>query len=89
MIQIRRVFTHLEEIRHEFGPVADVPLLGALVRRYAADEAGRLAMRPRVLSMLLSLSQWRQAGRERRARRALLESDREWERGLSFGGPGE
>ena len=26
MIQIRRVFTHLEEIRHEFGPVADVPL---------------------------------------------------------------
>ena len=27
MIQIRRVFTHLEEIRHEFGPVADVPLL--------------------------------------------------------------
>ena len=27
MIEIRRVFTHLEEVRHEFGPVADVPLL--------------------------------------------------------------
>jgi preprotein translocase subunit SecA len=67
----------------------DVPLLGALARRYGADEAGRVAMRPRVLGMLLTWSQWRQAGRERRARRALLESDREWERGLSFGGPGE
>ena len=27
MIQIRRVFTHVEEIRHEFGPAAEVPLL--------------------------------------------------------------
>ena len=29
------------------------------------------------------------AGQERRARWALLQADREWERGLSFGGPGE
>ncbi|MDP3413486.1 MAG: amino acid synthesis family protein, partial [Polaromonas sp.] len=27
MIEIRRIFTHVEEIRHEFGPVAPVPLL--------------------------------------------------------------
>ena len=31
MITIRRIFTHVEEIRHEFGPVAAVPLVrGAL-----------------------------------------------------------
>ena len=81
---MRALFDTLERVA-----TADVPLLGALARRYGADGAGRLAMRPRVLSMLLTWSQWRQAGRERRARRALLESDREWERGLSFGGPGE
>ena len=26
MIEIRRTFTHVEDIHHEFGPVADVPL---------------------------------------------------------------
>ena len=31
MITIRRIFTHVEEIRHDFGPVAAVPLIrGAL-----------------------------------------------------------
>ena len=69
--------------------VAGVPLLGALARRRGAGAAGRLALPPRVTAMLLAWSQWRQAGRERRARRALLESDQEWEQGLSFGGPGE
>lgn len=46
MIQIRRIFTHVEQIRHEFGPVAAVPLLrGAIgvvltnpfAGRYEAD----------------------------------------------------
>ena len=42
MIQIRRVFTHLEEIRHEFGPVADVPLLrGAIGAVLTNPFAGR------------------------------------------------
>lgn len=27
MIEIRRIFTHVEQIRHEFGPVAATPLL--------------------------------------------------------------
>lgn len=31
MIEIRRVFTQLEEVRHEFGPAADVPLLRGAV----------------------------------------------------------
>ena len=26
MIEVRRIFTHVEDIRHEFGPVAGVPL---------------------------------------------------------------
>ncbi len=26
MIEIRRVFTHVEHIHHEFGPRADTPL---------------------------------------------------------------
>jgi hypothetical protein len=46
MIKIRRIFTHVEQIRHEFGPVAAVPLLrGAIgvvltnpfAGRYEAD----------------------------------------------------
>ena len=27
MIDIRRIFTHVEQIHHEFGPVAATPLL--------------------------------------------------------------
>jgi hypothetical protein len=42
MIQIRRVFTHLEEIRHEFGPAANVPLLrGAIGAVLTNPYAGR------------------------------------------------
>lgn len=46
MIEIRRVFTHVEDIHHEFGPVAAVPLrrgaIGVVLRnpyagRYVAD----------------------------------------------------
>ena len=68
---------------------AGVPLLAALAYRCRADDTGRLQLQPRLLALLLAWSQRRQEGRERRARRALLESDREWEQGLSFGGPGE
>lgn len=42
MIQIRRVFTHLEEIHHEFGPVAGEPLLrGAIGAVLTNPYAGR------------------------------------------------
>ena len=42
MIQIRRVFTHVEEIRHEFGPQAEVPLLrGAIGAVLTNPYAGR------------------------------------------------
>ncbi|MCW5235745.1 amino acid synthesis family protein [Verminephrobacter eiseniae] len=42
MIRIRRVFTQLEDIRHEFGPVADRPLLrGAVAAVLRNPYAGR------------------------------------------------
>ena len=54
MIQIRRVFTHLEEIRHEFGPVAEVPLLrGAIVAVLTNPFAGRYE--PDILPMMDAL----------------------------------
>ncbi|HQE38925.1 MAG TPA: preprotein translocase subunit SecA [Zoogloea sp.] len=69
--------------------VAELPLLGALVRWAGTNDEGRVAVAPRLLRAVLGWHQWRQARRERRARRAMLAADREWERGLSFGGPGE
>lgn len=69
--------------------VAEVPLLGLLSRRYGMATDGAVKVGPRLLRVLLGWYQWRQAGQERRARWALLQADREWERGLSFGGPGE
>ncbi len=42
MIQIRRVFTHVEEIRHEFGPETGAPLLrGAIGAALTNPYAGR------------------------------------------------
>ena len=42
MIQIRRVFTHVEEIRHEFGPETGAPLLrGAIGAVLTNPYAGR------------------------------------------------
>ena len=42
MIEIRRTFTHVEQIRHEFGPVAAVPLLrGAIGAVLTNPFAGR------------------------------------------------
>lgn len=42
MIEIRRIFTHLEQIQHEFGPVAETPLLrGAIAAVLTNPFAGR------------------------------------------------
>lgn len=42
MIQIRRVFTHVEDIQHEFGPVAETPLVrGAIGAVMTNPYAGR------------------------------------------------
>ena len=54
MIQIRRVFTHVEEIRHEFGPQAEVPLLrGAIGAVLTNPYAGRYE--PDILPMMDAL----------------------------------
>lgn len=54
MIQIRRVFTHVEEIRHEFGPEAGVPLLrGAIGAVLTNPYAGRYE--PDILPMMDAL----------------------------------
>ena len=42
MIELRRIFTHVEQIRHEFGPVAATPLLrGAIGAVLTNPFAGR------------------------------------------------
>lgn len=69
--------------------VADVPLLALLVQRRGTVTDGEVGLGARTLRVLLGWYQWRQARQERRVRRGLLQADREWERGLSFGGPGE
>jgi hypothetical protein len=54
MITIRRIFTHVEEIRHEFGPVAAVPLIrGALGVVLTNPFAGRFE--PHILPMMDAL----------------------------------
>ena len=54
MITIRRIFTHVEEIRHEFGPVATVPLIrGALGVVLTNPFAGRFE--PNILPMMDAL----------------------------------
>ena len=54
MITIRRVFTHVEEIHHEFGPVAAVPLIrGALGVVLTNPFAGRFE--PNILPMMDAL----------------------------------
>jgi hypothetical protein len=51
MIEIRRIFTHVEQIRHEFGPVAEVPLLrGAIAAVLTNPFAGRYE--PNILPMM-------------------------------------
>ena len=54
MITIRRIFTHVEEIRHEFGPVAAVPLIrGALGVVLTNPFAGKFE--PNILPMMDAL----------------------------------
>ena len=54
MITIRRIFTHVEEIHHEFGPVAAVPLIrGALGVVLTNPFAGRFE--PNILPMMDAL----------------------------------
>lgn len=54
MIEIRRIFTHVEQIRHEFGPVADVPLIrGAIGLVMTNPFAGRYE--PNILPMMDAL----------------------------------
>lgn len=54
MIDIRRIFTHVEQIRHEFGPVAPVPLLrGAIGVVLTNPFAGRYE--PEILPMMAAL----------------------------------
>lgn len=54
MIEIRRVFTHVEQIWHEFGPTAPVPLLrGAIAAVLTNPFAGRYE--PDILPMMDAL----------------------------------
>ena len=54
MIDIRRIFTHVEQIRHEFGPVAPVPLLrGAIGVVLTNPFAGRYE--PEIVPMMAAL----------------------------------
>lgn len=54
MIEIRRVFTHVEQIQHEFGPVAATPLLrGAIAAVLTNPFAGRYE--PDILPMMEAL----------------------------------
>lgn len=69
--------------------VAELPLLGVVAKWCGRDAMQRLLVSPACLRAMLAWHQWRQAHQERRARSGLLLADREWERGLSFGGPGE
>lgn len=51
MIDIRRIFTHVEQIQHEFGPVASTPLLrGAIAAVLTNPFAGRYE--PDILPMM-------------------------------------
>ena len=54
MIETRRIFTHVEQIQHEFGPVAKVPLLrGAIGAVLTNPFAGRYV--PDILPMMDAL----------------------------------
>lgn len=55
MIEIRRVFTHVEDIHHDFGPVASVPLRrGAIGVVLTNPYAGRYE--PNILPMMEALN---------------------------------
>ncbi|WP_346284705.1 DEAD/DEAH box helicase [Zoogloea sp.] len=74
---------------------ADMPALAgkrwvrALVHGHGRDADGRLKVPGPALKLMLALNQWATARADRRIRQALLQTESEWEQGLSFGGPGE
>lgn len=56
MIEIRRTFTHVEDIHHEFGPVADVPLKRGYIGVVLTNPfAGRYE--PDILPMMEALNE--------------------------------
>lgn len=74
---------------------ADMPVLAgkawvqALAGGGRRDVDGRFQLPGAALKLMLNLNQWASGWADRRIRQALLQTETEWERGLSFGGPGE
>lgn len=90
MIEIRRIFTHVEEIRHEFGPVADRPLLrGAIGAVLTNPFAGRYE--PDILPMMDALQAVGidMAERLRAAMNVPAESIESYGKGAVIGAAGE
>lgn len=90
MIEIRRIFTHVEEIRHEFGPVAGKPLLrGAIGAVLTNPFAGRYE--PDILPMMDALQAVgiNMAERLRAAMNVPAESIESYGKGAVIGAAGE
>jgi hypothetical protein len=90
MIEIRRIFTHVEQIRHEFGPVAPVPLLrGAIAAVLTNPFAGRYE--PNILPMMDQLQPVgiQMAGRLRAAMNVPAEHIEGYGKGAIVGAAGE
>lgn len=90
MIEIRRIFTHVEEIRHEFGPVAAKPLLrGAIGAVLTNPFAGR--HEPDILPMMDALQAVgiNMAERLRAAMNVPAESIESYGKGAVIGAAGE
>ena len=80
MITIRRIQTQVEEIRHDFGPVAEAPLVrGAIAAVLTNPYAGRYE--PDILPMMAALQD---VGVDL-ARRLLAAMDLPMERIASYG----
>lgn len=69
--------------------IKEMGWLNRVAGQWRTEASGAVALPAWAVDWVLGLQQWRIAHHERRLRRALWHSDREWERGLSFGGPGE
>lgn len=90
MIEIRRIFTHVEQIRHEFGPVAPMPLLrGAIAAVLTNPFAGRYE--PNILPMMDQLQPVgiQMAGRLRAAMDVPAEHIEGYGKGAIVGAAGE
>ena len=90
MIEIRRIFTHVEQIRHEFGPVAPMPLLrGAIAAVLTNPFAARYE--PNILPMMDQLQPVgiQMAGRLRAAMDVPAEHIEGYGKGAIVGAAGE